>query len=63
MTIGASAAKAWSAHLTESIDDAFEIDDGADLMERSARNVAAWRSYLPAECVDTMIAMGWDKST
>ena len=26
-------------------------------------NVRLWKSYLPADCVNTMIAMGWDLST
>jgi hypothetical protein len=26
-------------------------------------NVRLWKSYLPADCVYTMIAMGWDLST
>ncbi len=30
---------------------------------RSARNIAAWQSYLSADCVKTMIAMGWDRTT
>lgn len=30
---------------------------------RSARNIALWRSYLPADCVRTMIRMGWDQTT
>jgi hypothetical protein len=29
---------------------------------RSAANIRAWRSYLPPECVETMIRMGWDRS-
>ena len=64
MTNGASAAKAESdVHLTESVNETVDIDTGAELIERSMRNISAWRSYLPAECVDTMIAMGWDKTT
>jgi hypothetical protein len=30
---------------------------------RAVANVQAWRSYLPADCVTTMIEMGWDRST
>jgi hypothetical protein len=29
----------------------------------SVSNVRQWRSYLPAECVNSMVAMGWDLST
>jgi hypothetical protein len=30
---------------------------------RSARNIAAWESYLPPDCVAAMIKMGWDRTT
>jgi hypothetical protein len=29
----------------------------------SEANVCLWRSYLPADCVNTMIGMGWHLST
>ena len=29
----------------------------------SQRNIREWQSYLPEDCVATMIAMGWDVST
>ncbi len=29
---------------------------------RSAENIRLWRSYLPEDCVETMIKMGWDLS-
>jgi hypothetical protein len=29
----------------------------------SEKNIAEWSSYLPADCVNTMISMGWDVST
>jgi hypothetical protein len=35
--------------------------DAAD-EARSLQNIALWKSYLPADCVETMIAMGWDLS-
>jgi hypothetical protein len=28
-----------------------------------ARNIAAWREYLPPDCVAAMIRMGWHRST
>jgi hypothetical protein len=31
--------------------------------ERSAANILQWTSYLPADCIKTMIAMGWDRTT
>jgi hypothetical protein len=30
---------------------------------RSEKNIAEWSSYLPADCVNSMISMGWDVST
>jgi hypothetical protein len=30
---------------------------------RSRKNISQWRSYLPEDCVDTMIRMGWDVTT
>jgi hypothetical protein len=30
---------------------------------RSLRNISSWQSYLSADCVATMIAMGWDRTT
>jgi len=30
---------------------------------RSAENIEVWRSYLPQDCVETMIKMGWDRGT
>ncbi len=34
-------------------------DDGA----RSARIIRLWRSYLPEDCVNTMVKMGWHRTT
>jgi hypothetical protein len=30
---------------------------------RSVYNISVWRSYLPLDCVDAMIRMGWNYST
>lgn len=30
---------------------------------RSALNVLAWKSYLPDDCIESMIYLGWDRST
>jgi hypothetical protein len=30
---------------------------------RSQGNVLLWRTYLPEDCVNTMIRMGWDRTT
>jgi hypothetical protein len=29
----------------------------------SQENISMWQSYLPQDCVETMIRMGWDVST
>ena len=29
----------------------------------SAQNIGLWKSYLPNDCVKSMIDMGWDHST
>ncbi len=30
---------------------------------RSVYNLSVWKSYLPSDCVNAMIRMGWDYST
>jgi hypothetical protein len=30
---------------------------------RSVKNILQWNSYLPANCVRTMVRMGWDYTT
>jgi hypothetical protein len=48
------------ASSTESKDSASSSgSDGA----RSERNILEWMSYLPDDCVSTMIRMGWDVTT
>jgi hypothetical protein len=49
---------------TEPSDDASGIDAlvDADIL-RSESNIVAWTTYLPPDCVKTMIAMGWDVTT
>ena len=34
-----------------------------DRTARSEANILQWMSYLPEDCVRTMIEMGWDVST
>lgn len=49
----------------ESMDTASPIDarvNVEDLM-RSENNILMWMSYLPEDCVRTMIVMGWDATT
>jgi hypothetical protein len=50
---------------TEPSDAAATIEargDGADAA-RSKENILQWMSYLPTDCVNTMIEMGWNDST
>jgi hypothetical protein len=37
--------------------------DTHDVLVRSESNVLRWMQYLPADCVQQMIWMGWDEST
>jgi hypothetical protein len=37
-------------------------DYGADAA-RSEENILQWMSYLPEDCVETMIQMSWDVTT
>jgi hypothetical protein len=32
-------------------------------VSRAEANIRIWQSYLPADCIETMMAMGWDEST
>ena len=49
---------------SESLDTASSIDArAADEIRRSENNILMWMSYLPEDCIRTMIAMGWDVST
>ena len=38
-------------------------DPDEDDATRSRKNILQWRSFLPKDCVDTMIRMGWDFTT
>jgi hypothetical protein len=49
------------------MDQARAGQDSALLMgfevARSVYNISVWRSYLPVDCVNTMIRMDWHYST
>lgn len=57
--------------LTFSTDVPAELSDTRSLhaaptdadVARSDSNVLQWMSYLPEDCINTMIAMGWDVTT
>jgi hypothetical protein len=40
-----------------------EVPVNAADAARSQENILQWMSYLPLDCVKTMIAMGWDVTT
>ena len=35
----------------------------ADDIAHSEENILRWMSYLPADCIRTMVLMGWDINT
>jgi hypothetical protein len=37
--------------------------DDAEAVSRSERNILQWMKYLPEDCVNRMIEMGWDAAT
>jgi hypothetical protein len=48
----------------ESSDSAPPIDLRVNAeVVRSENNILEWMSYLPEDCVRTMITMGWDLTT
>lgn len=49
---------------SESSDAVLVIEAQADDdIRRSEDNILQWMSYLPEDCIRTMIAMGWDVTT
>ncbi len=34
-----------------------------EITARSAENIRSWKAYLPDDCIDMMIIMGWDQTT
>jgi hypothetical protein len=57
--IGAAGAGAGAGGLGTAADEAGR----AAAAERSAQTIRLWRSYLPDDCVETMISMRWHEST
>jgi hypothetical protein len=49
----------------ESMDAASPIDARVNVEDRmrSENNILMWMSYLPEDCVKTMIVMGWNATT
>jgi hypothetical protein len=48
-----------SDYATENATRKIRVDSSV----RSAGNIKLWNSYLPYDCVDTMIKLGWDRTT
>lgn len=44
-------------------DEQPELSVEAVQAARSARNIETWSAYLPQQCIETMIELGWDRST
>jgi hypothetical protein len=40
-----------------------EVPVNGAVAARSEENILQWKSYLPADCVKTMIDMGWHVTT
>jgi len=40
-----------------------EVGVNDTVVARSEENILQWMSYLPQDCVRTMIDMGWDVTT
>lgn len=52
------------SHRSQLLD--YERPDGSIQFSQAARseeNISTWNTYLPEQCVKTMVAMGWDRST
>ena len=44
------------------LDEDSTLSEGFEVA-RSVCNISLWKSYLPLDCVDAMISMGWNYST
>ena len=49
--------------IAESLEDWGADQVGTPVLTRSELNIRIWQSYLPEDCVQTMIEMGWHVST
>jgi hypothetical protein len=49
--------------LAEPPEGAAEVRANQDDAARSEENILQWMSYLPEDCIRTMIDMGWDVTT
>jgi hypothetical protein len=51
------AAELWNAPVAAGV-----MVSNADVV-RSEENILRWMAYLPQDCIETMIRMGWDVTT
>jgi hypothetical protein len=66
MNKSAPAPEPWPATLHRDLshqEELFHIPLRAADAKRSVENIRRWNSYLPADCVRTMVRMGWDYTT
>jgi hypothetical protein len=49
-----------SSEVATSIDELFS---SVDAVRRSESNILQWMKYLPEDCINRMIQMGWDVTT
>ena len=49
--------------IAESLEDWGGDQVSAPVLLRSEVNIRTWQTYLPEDCVQTMIEMGWHVST
>jgi len=50
-------------HKSPDAEAAVETESMAAQIARSEENILQWMSYLPQDCVTSMIEMGWDITT
>jgi len=56
-------AQRWLPRFVDSPAPAAAASGNGAMDARSANNIANWSSYLPADCVDAMVSLGWDRTT
>ena len=65
MKTDARSSEPTAAEFRQILDGATEFNEevGAEDAARAAQNILQWTSYLPSDCINAMIAMGWDRTT
>jgi hypothetical protein len=58
------ASKVIAERTVDALEEKSSVNDGCDFdVAHSERNILEWMGYLPPDCIQTMIRMGWDCST